>query len=711
MRDGKRRGATPSVDPPPEPAPAPGQAARVTCYLFAGLLCFYALLCNRQVCYGDAPELMTAASRLGVAHPSGYPLFTMLGKLASLMPLGPLPYRMGLVAGLFGALAAACVCRLAFESRCSRGPAVLAGLAFGLSPVVWGNATVFEVYTLNAVLVGAALLLSARVWDRAERERSERDRDLRWLALVVGLGLSHHLTYVCVLPAVGWALIRGRRTYLPTIGALLRAMACLLLGCSPWLYFVVRGRFAYDPATCWAEVDTLRAVLRHITAREYGAHPFAFSASAAPRLAARDFVAFWEQFGPLLALAPLGLRGLRRTHPALFDIVVGLLVTNGVMVFGAHGGYTEFFIPSYVCVAVLAALGLGWCCRLPALRRPAQLRRLPLAIAVVILLWAQPDHFATLRPLRAPLAMHYVDRAERELPPDAVVIYSSYWKYPDHLILPLRYAQGVGRRLPRVVLGVNQFSDTGQLTRFLSDVGAAPDLLGDLLRLPAPERPEQFIRRYTGPRPLFTDAPFLIERCGKGGALRGFYWRIADQTGFTLETDLAADLAWVREQLATAGRYDDEQACVATVLLNQIEYQLRTGHPVEAHEAALELGRLCKDADGALFFAATYLSRLGAQPDAWGVWRRLQELLPYAAITYSLKGMLLFKERSYRETLDALDQGYALDHVAERGQVAYLRAMCYVALGDRARAEAAAGPQIWESIRRELQGRAGRPTP
>ena len=47
---------------------------------------------------GDTPELAAAALTLGVAHPPGYPLLTLLGHVfGSIMP-GSLPFRVNLVA-------------------------------------------------------------------------------------------------------------------------------------------------------------------------------------------------------------------------------------------------------------------------------------------------------------------------------------------------------------------------------------------------------------------------------------------------------------------------------------------------------------------------------------------------------------------------------------------------------------------------------------
>ena len=71
-----------------------GYAAAV----FAAASVLYFLTAARDIVVGDTPELITAAVTFGVAHPPGYPLFSMLGHLFSLLPFGSIPFRVNLLA-------------------------------------------------------------------------------------------------------------------------------------------------------------------------------------------------------------------------------------------------------------------------------------------------------------------------------------------------------------------------------------------------------------------------------------------------------------------------------------------------------------------------------------------------------------------------------------------------------------------------------------
>src|SRR5436190_12561855 len=68
-------------------------------------LFLYLLTAARDIVAGDTPELIIAAAKLGVAHPPGYPLFTMVGHFFSLLPLGSIPFRINLLSVVCDALA------------------------------------------------------------------------------------------------------------------------------------------------------------------------------------------------------------------------------------------------------------------------------------------------------------------------------------------------------------------------------------------------------------------------------------------------------------------------------------------------------------------------------------------------------------------------------------------------------------------------------
>jgi hypothetical protein len=77
--------------------------------VFLLTLCVYLAGACPTIYVGDSGELVAAVATLGIPHPSGYPLYVLLGKLFTLaVPLGSVAYRMS----LFSAVCAAAACAL-----------------------------------------------------------------------------------------------------------------------------------------------------------------------------------------------------------------------------------------------------------------------------------------------------------------------------------------------------------------------------------------------------------------------------------------------------------------------------------------------------------------------------------------------------------------------------------------------------------------------
>src|SRR5258706_5996690 len=81
--------------------------------LAIGLLAFalYALGACSTIYVGDSGELVAAVYTLGIPHPSGYPLYVLLGKLWTLLvPIGSIAFRMS----LFSAACASLACGIVY---------------------------------------------------------------------------------------------------------------------------------------------------------------------------------------------------------------------------------------------------------------------------------------------------------------------------------------------------------------------------------------------------------------------------------------------------------------------------------------------------------------------------------------------------------------------------------------------------------------------
>jgi hypothetical protein len=239
--------------------------------LLAAAGALYVSTMSRSIAVGDAGELALAAHAVGVPHPPGYPLYTLLGRLALLVPVGSPAARLnGLsVACAVGALAL----HLALGARLGLGaaPRLAATSLLAGSASLWSQANIAEVYALHLVLVQAALLVAMRL---AEPRASAPGpggpagdrRPALLLAYLVGLAGAHHPSGVLLVPvallAGAAAARRGARPPLLACGALL-ALPFTLFAVLP-----IRSRL--EPAIDWGNPETLGALAAHIGRSRYG---------------------------------------------------------------------------------------------------------------------------------------------------------------------------------------------------------------------------------------------------------------------------------------------------------------------------------------------------------------------------------------------------------------------------------------------------------
>jgi hypothetical protein len=176
-------------------------------------LAIYIASAYHAVMYWDIGEMDTVPYILGIAHPPGYPLYTLVGWMFThLVPLGSVALRMSLLS----ALAMAGVCWFIF-----RMAGVLAALLFAFGQDAWTHATRAEAHALVA-LAFAALLFYLLRW-----LREGHARDLYASALALGLGIAIHPLVTTALPGVLAAVIVRAHETSPRILRNAAVIACV----------------------------------------------------------------------------------------------------------------------------------------------------------------------------------------------------------------------------------------------------------------------------------------------------------------------------------------------------------------------------------------------------------------------------------------------------------------------------------------------------
>jgi hypothetical protein len=160
---------------------------------------------------GDAGEFQFAAWRWGLAHPTGYPLYLLLGgawqhlwALVGVSPAASLNILSAVLAGVAVALFYwLAVGWLPGPRAVRRMAAVLGAAFFAANPTLRSQALQAEVYTLHALFIVIILLTT----QRAIQVPSDGEREVRvgWLVALAGLfglSLTHHATTLLLIPPV-----------------------------------------------------------------------------------------------------------------------------------------------------------------------------------------------------------------------------------------------------------------------------------------------------------------------------------------------------------------------------------------------------------------------------------------------------------------------------------------------------------------------------
>jgi hypothetical protein len=344
-------------------------------YAAAGIaFIVYRLTMAPGLMYIDSGELAAVAYTLGIAHPSGYPLFTLLGWFVAHLPFGgEVIVRLNTMAALFCAagvfvfyhLVLFLLHRLA-EVRGKRGAhraedarvvapfaAFGASLVLGFSETWWSQAVSVEVYALHILLVVTTMYLFLRALHAKEAA---------WwwsFAFVLGLAFTNHMTTILLAPGFlylffatqGWARSAWRK--------IVRLFVPFALGLSVYLYLPIRA--AQGPALSWGNPVTWERFVWHLSGKQYRVWLFS-STEATGRQFRYFFQSLPDEFAYAgLILAVLGMIVLFRLHKK-FWIWSTLLFIACVLYsinYDIHD-IDSYFLLAYLVVAFWAGVGLWW---------------------------------------------------------------------------------------------------------------------------------------------------------------------------------------------------------------------------------------------------------------------------------------------------------------------------------------------------------------
>ncbi|MBX3056750.1 MAG: DUF2723 domain-containing protein [Anaerolineae bacterium] len=312
----------------------------------------------------DSAELTTAVASNGIIRATGYPLYLVVGKIWSYLPVGDMGYRMNLFSAFCGALTICLADRIL--RRLSVGGWARLG-ALGLlatAPFFWALSLIAEVYTLHTALM-AGVIWALLIW--AEQPTPFR---LALPIFLVALSMGNHAATALLLPGCLWYVLVSHPRHLAQPRVWVAAVTAVLLGAS--VFLVLPLRYAAQPAFNYAGMYNAAGIFQPvnlqtwagfwwlISGQSFAGQMFGYSGTAVWPEVQAYLGQLWAAF-LVVGIGPglLGLVVLWRRNWRLSGMLTLMFLANAIFYINYRVvDKTTMFLPTYVVWAIW--LGVGY---------------------------------------------------------------------------------------------------------------------------------------------------------------------------------------------------------------------------------------------------------------------------------------------------------------------------------------------------------------
>lgn len=339
-----------------------------TVVVFLVALVVYIITLAPIVTVEDSGEFIIGAYTLSVIHPPGYPLYCLLGKLFTLLPISSIAWRVNFMSAFFGALSVATL--FLFVQQVTKHKqkiliGIVTSLSLAFSATLWSQSVVAEVNTLNLFVLLLGLLLIA-MWGKK--------KDNIWLYLFVfiyGLSLTNHHIMLGMAPIYALYILFLDWRVIKKAKQMLLMIVLFIVPLSLYAYLPLRARA--NPIINWGSTDNWEGFVYHILRKEYGGSGLEhiFNASAwvnkTTHIIEYFTVRLPEQFSVwLLVLALVGLVYMWQKQKKVTIVLLAMFLMFSIgysvlVVYLPINDYERqlihiFYLPSYITVAY----AIGW---------------------------------------------------------------------------------------------------------------------------------------------------------------------------------------------------------------------------------------------------------------------------------------------------------------------------------------------------------------
>ena len=396
-------------------------------------LMIYTLTVNPTVSFTDSGELSAVCSTLGIAHPTGYPLFTLIGFLWLKLPL-PISnvQSLNIMVSLFTAISSYFLFNsflLIFKKFNAKlkmpasdffvyNIAIAGSLAYSFALTVWQQSTSVEVYSLHLLLMNVVIFYALK----GHFESNFQNKFYIIASLFLGLSFANHLTTILIVPALIYLYFSNGTLGLSISVERLKYFGIMalfvLLGLSVYMYLPLRSMT--EPEFNWGMVHrSFDKFMYHIQGKQY--QVWMFSGEQVSENIGRFFSAIPYQ------LAFIGIpfifwgiwRLFKSSKPILIFVLIFIISCYFYSINYSIHDIETYFLTAYLGMIILAFIGIyDW------LDRYRKYYYLALLIPLISFILNYPNVDQSKNYLVEDFAKTLVNNLEK----DAVII-SSQWDY------------------------------------------------------------------------------------------------------------------------------------------------------------------------------------------------------------------------------------------------------------------------------------------
>ncbi len=317
---------------------------------------------------GDPSEYTFIPWILGIAHPPGYGLYTLLAAIwQRLIPIGSVAYRTHLLAALAGATSSTLIYLIVqrliggrrsavsgqwavsrFEAHL---PAIFAGWSFAAATDVWQHSIHTNAHIITLLLATLSVYLLIEWW------RTDHDRWLYLLAWIAGLSPTQHPLLVLAFPAYAIFVVIARPRLFFRPKKILTLIGCFMLGLSVFLYYPLRS-----PTTPFGpnDIRSLESFIHFVSAEGLRGNLFYYGLADQPTRFSVFFELLKLQY-PIMSivLAILGVIWLARYARQPFVLCMLFFISLYAFIINTVQDVMAYLLLPFMVMAVFIGLGAG----------------------------------------------------------------------------------------------------------------------------------------------------------------------------------------------------------------------------------------------------------------------------------------------------------------------------------------------------------------